>query len=110
MPPKASKPPAPEKPKIPAIVWSPELVWTLISTAEAQENRNVMVGKLKEDMSSPLYIKYMLSLTFYLIEHDSCQYSVMGAHGLSNVTSCKSCSSTLTVPNDDQQISRPISC
>jgi hypothetical protein len=73
MPPKASKPPASEKPKIPAIVWSPELVWTLISIAEAPENRNVMVGKLKEDVSRLLYIKYVLGLTFSLIEHDSCQ-------------------------------------
>jgi hypothetical protein len=64
MPPRAAKKPAPEKPKIPAIIWSPEHVWTLISAAEAPENRNVMVGKLKEDVSSPFHIKYLQSLTF----------------------------------------------
>src|SRR5271154_5076090 len=64
MPPRAAKQPAPEKPKIPAIIWSPELIWMLISTAEAPENRNVMVGKLKEDVSSTLQIKYLHGLTF----------------------------------------------
>ena len=62
--PRAAKQPAPEKPKIPAIIWSPELIWTLISTAEAPENRNVMVGKLKEDVSNPLHIKNVHILTF----------------------------------------------
>ena len=61
--PRAAKQPAPEKLKIPAIIWSPELVWMLISTAEAPENRNVIVGKLKEDVGSPLHLLYTNSLT-----------------------------------------------
>jgi hypothetical protein len=73
MPPKSSKPPVPQKPKIPAIVWSAELTWMLISTAEVQENRNVMVGKLKEDVSSLIFIKYVHILIFHLPEHDGCQ-------------------------------------
>jgi len=73
MPPKATKPPAPEKPKIPAIIWTAELVWKLISITEAPENRNVMVGKLKEDVSSFLYIKYVHGLTSYLLKYDCCQ-------------------------------------
>jgi hypothetical protein len=58
MPPRAAKQPAPEKPKIPAIIWTQELVWSLIGAAEAPENRNVMVGKLKEDVSNPFHLKY----------------------------------------------------
>jgi len=46
MPPKSSK----EKPKIPTITWTSTLVWKLIDVAQSDENRNVMVGKAKEDV------------------------------------------------------------
>ena len=50
--PKSSK----EKPKIPTINWSPALVWKLIDMAQSNENKNIMVGKAKED------VRYVLSI------------------------------------------------
>lgn len=41
-----------EKPKIPTINWTPTLVWKLISAAQSDENKNIMVGKAKEDVCS----------------------------------------------------------
>ena len=45
MPPKPSK----EKPKIPTITWTLTLVWKLIDMAQSDQNRNVIIGKVKED-------------------------------------------------------------
>jgi hypothetical protein len=47
MPPKSK-----EKPKVPSINWSSTLVWRLINLAQADENRNVMIGKAKDDVRS----------------------------------------------------------
>ena len=46
MPPKASR----EMPKIPTITWTSSLVWKLIDATQSDLNRNVMVGKAKEDV------------------------------------------------------------
>ncbi|KAF8816151.1 hypothetical protein BYT27DRAFT_7077746 [Phlegmacium glaucopus] len=41
-----------KKPKVPSIHWSPTLVWRLIDLAQADENKNAMIGKAKEDNTS----------------------------------------------------------
>ncbi|KAF8156973.1 hypothetical protein B0H34DRAFT_711425 [Crassisporium funariophilum] len=45
MPPKAFQ----DKAKIPAITWTTDLVWKIINAAQENENKNVMIGKAKED-------------------------------------------------------------
>jgi len=40
-----------DKPKLPTINWTNPLIWKLISAAQKDENRNVMIGKAKEDVS-----------------------------------------------------------
>ncbi|KAF8148472.1 hypothetical protein B0H34DRAFT_737190 [Crassisporium funariophilum] len=45
MPPKASQ----DKAKIPVIMWTADLVWKIINAAQENENKNVMIGKAKED-------------------------------------------------------------
>lgn len=41
-----------EKLKVPSINWSSTLVWRLINLAQANENKNVMIGKAKDYVCS----------------------------------------------------------